>query len=106
VRLMPPAYVRPYVRRQKNDAADAGAICEAVNETSKRLDEIPGVGPALATALVASVADPRAFLLSVPAVVRRHAAAGAGGNSAAKNKQRNCHSQLQLAVHANLHSSP
>jgi transposase len=31
------------------------------NETSKRLDEIPGVGPALATALVASVADPGAF---------------------------------------------
>ena len=31
------------------------------NQTSKRLDEIPGVGPALATALVASVADPRAF---------------------------------------------
>ena len=168
VRLMPPAYVRPYVKRQKNDAADAEAICEAVtrtnmrfvetktseqqsclmlhrtrhlfirqqtavinairahlaefgivarvgrngvadlldvvadtsdrrlpevaraclaalgaqlrmlkaqilefdrrimawhrsNETSKRLDEIPGVGPALATALVASVADPGAF---------------------------------------------
>ena len=31
------------------------------NETSRRLDELPGVGPALATALVASVADPRAF---------------------------------------------
>jgi len=31
------------------------------NATSKRLDEIPGVGPALATALVASVADPKAF---------------------------------------------
>src|SRR5438309_4794379 len=31
------------------------------NEASKRLDAIPGVGPALATALVASVADPRAF---------------------------------------------
>jgi transposase len=31
------------------------------NETSKRLDEIPGVGPALATARVASVADPRVF---------------------------------------------
>src|SRR4029078_11654046 len=31
------------------------------NETNKRLHEIPGVGPALATALVASVADPRAF---------------------------------------------
>lgn len=168
VRLMPPAYVKPYVKRQKKDAADAEAICEAVtwanmrfvatktpeqqsclmlhrtrhlfirqqtavinairahlaelgivapvgrngveellgvvadpsdkrvpeiaraclaalgaqlrvlkaqilefdrminawhrsNETSKRLDEIPGVGPALATALVASVADPKAF---------------------------------------------
>jgi transposase len=31
------------------------------NETSKRLDEIPAVGPALATALVASVGDPKAF---------------------------------------------
>ena len=31
------------------------------NETSKRLDDLPGVGPALATALVASVADPKAF---------------------------------------------
>ena len=168
VRLMPPAYVKPYIKRQKNDAADAEAICEAVtrpnmrfvatktpeqqsclmlhrtrhlfirqqtsvinairahlaefgvvapvgrngveqlldvvadvsdqrlpeiaracllalgaqlrtlkaqilnfdrqimachrsNTTSKRLDEIPGVGPALATALVASVADPTAF---------------------------------------------
>ena len=168
VRLMPPAYVRPYVKRQKNDATDAEAICEAVtrpnmrfveiktveqqscmvlhrtrhlfirqqtsvinairahlaefgivapvgrtgveqllnvvtdttdkripevargclaalgaqlqalkaqilafdrqirawhrsNETSKRLDAIPGVGPALATALVASIADPKAF---------------------------------------------
>jgi transposase len=168
VRLMPPAYVKPYIKRQKNDAADAEAICEAVtranmrfvetktpkqqsclmlhrtrqlfirqqtsvinairahlaefgivapvrrkgveqllavvtdasdqrvpevaraciaalgaqlhrlkkqilefdrkimawhrsNETSRRLDELPGVGPALATALVASVADPKAF---------------------------------------------
>jgi transposase len=168
VRLMPPAYVKPYVKRQKNDAADAEAICEAVtrpnmrfvetktpeqqsclmihrtrhlfirqqtavinsirahlaelgivarvgrqgvehlldivadprdrrlpevaracvaalgiqlrmlktqilefdrrimawhrsNAMSRRLDEIPGVGPALATALVAGVADPKAF---------------------------------------------
>ena len=30
VRLMPPAYVKPYVKRQKNDSADAEAICEAV----------------------------------------------------------------------------
>jgi len=168
VRLMPPAYVKPYLKRQKNDSADAEAICEAVtrtnmrfvptktveqqsclmlhrtrhlfirqqtavinairahfaefgivapvgrtgveellkiasdgndkrlpdvarvciaalgaqlqmlkarilefdrlimawhrsNQVSKRLDELPGVGPALATALVASVADPKAF---------------------------------------------
>ena len=168
VRLMPPAYVKPYVKRQKNDSTDAEAICEAVtranmrfvptktteqqsclmlhrtrhlfirqqtavinairahfaefgivapvgrtgveqllnvardgndnrlpdvaraciaalgaqlqmlkarilefdrlimawhrsNQVSQRLDELPGVGPALATALVASVADPKAF---------------------------------------------
>lgn len=30
VRLIHPAYVKPYVQRQKNDAADAAAICEAV----------------------------------------------------------------------------
>jgi transposase len=85
VRLMPPAYVKPYVKRQKNDATDAEAICEAVtranmrfkeqilefdrvimawhrsNETSRRLDAIPGVGPMLATALVACVADAKVF---------------------------------------------
>jgi transposase len=168
VRLMPPAYVKPYVKRHKNDAVDAEAICEAVtranmrfvatktpeqqscltlhrtrhllirqqtsvinairahmaefgivapvgrngveqllgvaadsndkrlpeiaracvaalgaqlrtlkaqilefdrmivtwhrsNEASQRLDDIPGVGPVLATALVASIADPKAF---------------------------------------------
>jgi transposase len=31
------------------------------NQASRRLDDIPGVGPVLATALVATVADPRAF---------------------------------------------
>ena len=36
VRLMPPAYVKPYVRRQKNDAADAEAICEAVTRPTMR----------------------------------------------------------------------
>ncbi len=168
VRLMPQAYVKPYVKRQKNDSTDAEAICEAVtrptmrfvatktpeqqsclmlhrtrhlfirqqtavinairahlaefgivapvgrngvdqllgvvadsndkrlpevaracvaalgaqlrmqkaqilefdgmirvwhrsSEASRRLDEIPGVGPVLATALVGSVADPKAF---------------------------------------------
>ena len=168
VRLMRPAYVKPYVKRHKNDATDAEAICEAVtrpnmrfvatktpeqqscltlhrtrhlfirqqtsvinairahlaefgivapvgrngveqllgiaadasdkrlpevaracvtalgaqlrmlkaqilefdrminawhrsSEASRRLDDIPGVGPALATALIASIADPKAF---------------------------------------------
>ena len=28
-RLMPPSYVKPYLKRQKNDMADAEAICEA-----------------------------------------------------------------------------
>ena len=36
VRLMPPAYVKPYVKRQKNDMADAEAICEAVTRTNMR----------------------------------------------------------------------
>ena len=34
--MMPPAYVKPYVRRQKNDASDASAICEAVTRPSVR----------------------------------------------------------------------
>src|SRR5437763_2405461 len=36
VKLMPPAYVKPYVKRGKNDAADAEAICEAVMRPSMR----------------------------------------------------------------------
>ena len=33
---MPPAYVKPYVKRQKNDMADAEAICEAVTRANMR----------------------------------------------------------------------
>ena len=36
VRLIPPTYVKPYVMRQKNDAADAAAICEAVSRLHMR----------------------------------------------------------------------
>jgi transposase len=39
VRLMPPAYVKPYVKRQTNDAADAEAICEAVTRATMRFVE-------------------------------------------------------------------
>ncbi|ARU17513.1 IS110 family transposase [Croceicoccus marinus] len=36
VRLIPPAYVKPFVKRSKNDAADAEAICEAAQRPSMR----------------------------------------------------------------------
>ena len=36
VRLMPPAYVEPYVKRQKNCSTDAEAICEAVTRPNMR----------------------------------------------------------------------
>src|SRR5215204_6231901 len=49
VRLMPPAYVKPYVKRQKNDATDAEAICEAVGRANMRF--VP------TTASVRSAAD-------------------------------------------------
>ena len=53
VRLMPPAYVKPYVKRQKNDAADAEAICEAVTQSQHavcankdaRAAELPDASP-------------------------------------------------------------
>ena len=43
VRLMPPSYVKPCVKRQKNDAADAEAICEAVTRPSMRFVEVKTV---------------------------------------------------------------
>lgn len=36
VRIMPPTYVKPYVKRSKNDAVDAEAICEAVTRPTMR----------------------------------------------------------------------
>ena len=43
VRLMPASYVKPYVKRQKNDAADAEAICEAVTRPTMRFVPIKSV---------------------------------------------------------------
>jgi transposase len=40
VRLMPPNYVKAYVKRQKNDTADAEAICEAVTRPTMRFVEV------------------------------------------------------------------
>ena len=42
VKLMPPAYVKPYVKRQKNDTADAEAICEAVTRPTMRFVPVKG----------------------------------------------------------------
>ncbi len=43
VRLMPPAYVKPYVKRGKTDAADAEAICEAVTRPTMRFVAVKSV---------------------------------------------------------------
>jgi transposase len=37
---MPASYVKPYVKRQKNDAADAEAICEAVTRPTMRFVDV------------------------------------------------------------------
>ena len=43
VRLMPPSYVKAYLKRSKNDANDAAAICEAVTRPSMRFVPIKNV---------------------------------------------------------------
>jgi len=42
VRLIAPAYVKPFVKRQKNDAADAEAICEAAQRPTMRFVAVKG----------------------------------------------------------------
>jgi len=42
-RQMPPAYVKPYVKRGKTDAADAEAICEAVTRPTMRFVAVNSV---------------------------------------------------------------
>ncbi len=43
VKLMPPTYVKAYVKRNKNDAADAEAICEAVTRPTMRFVPVKDV---------------------------------------------------------------
>src|ERR1700730_18151287 len=43
VRLMPPAYVKPYVKRNKNDGRDAEAICAAVSRPTTRFGPVKSV---------------------------------------------------------------
>jgi len=51
VRLMPPAYVKPYVKRGKTDAGDAEAICEAVTRPTMRFVAIKAPDQQAALAL-------------------------------------------------------
>uniref|UniRef100_UPI00313E40D9 IS110 family transposase n=1 Tax=Methylobacterium litchii TaxID=3138810 RepID=UPI00313E40D9 len=51
VRLMPPAYVKPYVKRGKTDANDAAAICEAVTRPSMRFVPVKATEQQAALAL-------------------------------------------------------
>src|ERR1700692_2366194 len=43
VRLMPPSYVKPYVKRNKNDVRDAEAICEALSRPTMRFVPVKSV---------------------------------------------------------------
>jgi transposase len=56
IRLIPPAYVKPFVKRQKNDAADAEAICEAAQRPTMRF-VVPKSEQAQAAALVFRARD-------------------------------------------------
>lgn len=56
VRLMPPAYVKPYVKRGKTDAGDAEAICEALTRPTMRFVPIK-TAEQQATAMVLKTRD-------------------------------------------------
>ncbi len=56
VRLIPPAYVKPFVKRQKNDAADAEAICEAAQRPTMRFVAVKSA-PAQASAAIFRTRD-------------------------------------------------
>ena len=43
VRLIPPAHVKPYARRNKNDAVDAAAICEAAGRPGQRFAPVRSI---------------------------------------------------------------
>ena len=80
-----PCRARRQLRMLKTQILEFDRIINAwhrSDETSKRLDEIAGVGPALATALVASVADPKAvrsgrdFSAWIGLVPKQHSSGG------------------------------
>ncbi|GLS31398.1 transposase [Mesorhizobium albiziae] len=52
VKLLPPQYVKPYVKRGKNDAADAEAVCEAMSRPTMRFVPVKGAESQAALMLV------------------------------------------------------
>lgn len=80
VRLMPPTYVKPYFKRQKNDAADRKVMKLARHDAQvRRFMTVPGIGPITALAFKATIDDPTRFARSrsvgayVGLTSRRHA---------------------------------
>ncbi len=61
---MPPAYVKPYVKRHKNDAADAEAICEAVTRANMRF--VPTKTREQQSCLMLQRTKPAAFGVKAP----------------------------------------
>ena len=91
VNLIPPVYVKPFVKRQKNDAADAEAICEAASRPTMRFvavktreQQARGMLFRTRDLLVSSTyADDQRAAGSLRGV-RRHRSAGAGARGAAR----------------------
>ena len=68
VKLIPPDYVKPFVKRQQNDAADAEAICEAASRPAMRFVAVSWVGAGGASQLRISVAASPEAALTGPRV--------------------------------------
>jgi transposase len=68
VRLIPPAYAKAYVRRNKNDPADAEAICEAVSRPSMRFVAVKSEAQQAA----ASLHRVREILMKQHTMLRNH----------------------------------
>ena len=74
VRLMPPSYVKPYVKRGKTDAADAEAICEAVTRPSMRFVPIKSEAESAALVLHRARDFPVGQVTQVGNAIRAHMA--------------------------------
>jgi hypothetical protein len=76
VRLMSPAYVRPYVKAQKNDERDAEAIAEAATRPTMRYVEVKSEERTGARAVILLVAGGRLLLWTAPSPKPRRRARG------------------------------